>query len=683
MPNTPLEIFLNKNVLDVKGISVKKAASLRKLGINTVNDIIMNIPRSYEDRRNIKKIAEVMVGEAATVIGKVVSIDHVFIRKNLTITTVLIQDNTSSMFVKFFNQNYLDKVLIKGKTYLFYGTLQAGYDGAVMEMPSFARLEQKDEFAVIQPIYSLTQGISQYMIQKMVKDVLNTVKFFTDPMPEYAVSKYKLVSKDTAIRNIHFPENKELGDKARFRLAFEELLELQILLHSIKEDTIKNLTGIQFKKNNNTRKFIENLPFKLTTAQLRVWSEIEEDMASDKIMNRLVIGDVGSGKTIVAVLAMLNAIVNGYQALYMAPTEILAEQHMKTVSSFLNPLGIKTALLTGSIPAAKKKQLLEEIASGEIHCVVGTHALIQRNVTYDNVGIVITDEQHRFGVRQRAQLAAKGKTPDVLVMTATPIPRTLALILYGDMDLSTIDELPAGRIPIKTYAVDSTMRERILEWTKKLVRENQQVYIVHPAVEESETMNLLSATENYKNLSTTVFKDIPTGLIHGKMPAKEKEQVMRDFIDGKIKILFSTTVIEVGVDVPNATLMIIENAERFGLSQLHQLRGRVGRNNMQSYCVLITDSKTDLAKERMTIMVKTNDGFRISEKDLELRGPGELFGTQQHGIPEFKVANLYEDLDILSLAQDAAFTIMKNRNDEQTARYIKSVIKKAEGMFNL
>ncbi|HOA31641.1 MAG TPA: helicase-related protein, partial [Clostridia bacterium] len=272
---------------------------------------------------------------------------------------------------------------------------------------------------------------------------------------------------------------------------------------------------------------------------------------------------------------------------------------------------------------------------------------------------------------------------DVLVMTATPIPRTLALILYGDMDLSTIDELPAGRIPIKTYAVDSTMRDRILAWTKKLVKQNQQIYIVHPAVEESENMNLLSATENYKKLSTTVFKDIPTGLVHGKMSAKAKEEVMRDFVAGKIKILFSTTVIEVGVDVPNATLMIIENAERFGLSQLHQLRGRVGRNNIQSYCVMITDSKTDLAKERMTIMVKTNDGFKISEKDLELRGPGELFGTQQHGIPEFKVANLYEDLDILGIAQDAAFTIMKNRNDEQTAWYIKSVIKKAEGMFNL
>lgn len=683
MASTPLEIFLNKNVMDLKGISVKKAASLRKLGINTINDIIMNIPRSYEDRRNIKKIADVMVGETATVIGKVVSFDHVFIRKNLTITTVLIQDGTSSLFVKFYNQNYLEKVLVKGRAYLFYGTVQAGYEGPVMEMPTYARLENKDVFAVIHPIYSLTKGVSQYMIHKLVKEVLHAVKHFKDTMPQYIVDKYHLMSKDEALRNIHFPKNEELRTNARFRLAFEELLELQILLHSIKEDTISNATGIQFIKNNTTKKFIENLPFKLTNAQLRVWSEIEKDMASDKIMNRLVIGDVGSGKTIVAVLAMLNAIVNGYQALYMAPTEILAEQHMKTVSSFLNPLGIKTALLTGSLPAAKKRQLLEEIEKGEIQCVVGTHALIQRNVTYDNVGIVITDEQHRFGVRQRAQLAAKGKTPDVLVMTATPIPRTLALILYGDMDLSTIDELPAGRIPIKTYAVDSTMRDRILAWTKKLVKQNQQIYIVHPAVEESENMNLLSATENYKKLSTTVFKDIPTGLVHGKMSAKAKEEVMRDFVAGKIKILFSTTVIEVGVDVPNATLMIIENAERFGLSQLHQLRGRVGRNNIQSYCVMITDSKTDLAKERMTIMVKTNDGFKISEKDLELRGPGELFGTQQHGIPEFKVANLYEDLDILGIAQDAAFTIMKNRNDEQTAWYIKSVIKKAEGMFNL
>lgn len=683
MADTPLEIFLNKSVMDLKGISVKKAASLRKLGINTIGDIIMNVPRSYEDRRNIKKIADVIVGDTATVIGKVVSFDHVFIRKNLTITSVLIQDGTSSLFVKFYNQNYLEKVLVKGRTYLFYGTVQAAYEGPVMEMPAFSRLENKDEFAIIHPIYSLTKGVSQYMIQKLVKDVLNVVKHFKDTMPPYIVDKYHLMSKDEAIRNIHFPKNEEFRSKARFRLAFEELLELQLLLHSIKEDTISNATGIQFKKNNATKKFIENLPFKLTNAQLRVWSEIEEDMASDRIMNRLVIGDVGSGKTIVAVLAMLNAIVNGYQALYMAPTEILAEQHMKTVSSFLNPLGIKTGLLTGSLPVAKKRQLLEEIASGQIHCVVGTHALIQRNVTYDNVGIVITDEQHRFGVRQRAQLASKGKTPDVLVMTATPIPRTLALILYGDMDLSTIDELPAGRIPIKTYAVDSTMRDRILAWAKKLVMQNQQIYIVHPAVEESENMNLLSATENYNKLSSTVFKDIPTGLVHGKMSAKEKEAVMRDFVSGRIKILFSTTVIEVGVDVPSATLMIIENAERFGLSQLHQLRGRVGRNNMQSYCVMITDSKTDLVKERMTIMVKTNDGFKISEKDLELRGPGDLFGTQQHGIPEFAVANLYEDLDILKLAQDAAFAIMKNRHDEQTAMYVKSVIKKAEGMFHL
>lgn len=683
MITAPQEIFLSKNMSVFKGISNVKSNSLRNLGIETVNDLLMHYPRSYEDRRNIKKISEIAIGENVTVIGKVVSYDAVQKRSNLTIITVVITDKTGNLMLTFFNQSFLKDILRVNKEFLFNGTIVLGYDGVKMEQPTYAPLSKREEFVAVLPVYNLTKGITNNLLRNLVKTALNIIKEIKDPMPEYVREKYGLISKDAALRNIHFPDNGDIRAKARYRLAFEELLELQILLHSIKQENINNNTGISFSPNKVTSGFIATLPFKLTNAQIRVWNEIEKDMAKEKVMNRLVIGDVGSGKTIIAILAMLNAIANGYQALYMAPTEILAEQHMKTVSKFLEPLGIKCALLTGSLPESKKKEIREGVKNGEINCVVGTHALIQKNVEYVNVGIVITDEQHRFGVRQRAALSAKGKSPDILVMTATPIPRTLALILYGDMDLSTIDELPAGRIPIKTYAVDSSMRKRIEEWTRKIVASGQQVYIVHPVVEESELENLLSATENYENLSNTAFKGIPTGLIHGKMSAKNKEEIMRQFVEGKIKILFSTTVIEVGVDVPNATLIIIENAERFGLSQLHQLRGRVGRNNMQSYCVMFTESKTDIVKERMNIMVKTNDGFKISEKDLEIRGPGELFGTQQHGIPEFKIANLYEDLNILSLAQDASFEIMQKIKEEDTKLYVRSVLKKAEGLMSM
>jgi len=405
--------------------------------------------------------------------------------------------------------------------------------------------------------------------------------------------------------------------------------------------------------------FIGDLPFSLTKAQMKAFREIEKDMESKKVMNRLVQGDVGSGKTIVAVLAMFKAVKNGYQATMMVPTEILAEQHYKSVSGLLEKYGVRVVLLTGSQTKKQKNEILEKVATGEADIVIGTHALIEEGVSFNNLGLVITDEQHRFGVRQRAALSRKGGNPDVLVMTATPIPRTLALILYGDLDISIIDELPPGRKPVKTYAVDESMRERINNFIRKKVAEGRQVYIVCPLVEESEEIEAKAATDLAERIAKHDFSDLKVGLIHGKMKPKEKDAVMRSFVEGKTDILVSTTVIEVGVNVPNATVMVVENAERFGLAQLHQLRGRVGRGEHQSYCILYNNGRTQVCRERMKIMEKTNDGFVISEKDLELRGPGEFFGTMQHGIPDLKIANLYRDMDILKLAQEAAMDIIE------------------------
>ena len=479
-----------------------------------------------------------------------------------------------------------------------------------------------------------------------------------ETIPEYIRKQYNLLNINNAIHNIHFP--KEFSDfkKARTRLVFEELLGMQLALLSLKQQYTQEKIGIKFNENVKISEIINDLPFKLTHAQLKVLEEIDNNMESQKAMNRLLQGDVGSGKTIVSIISAYKAVKSGYQVAVMAPTAILATQHLESFTEILNKYGIKCGLLISSITKKKKEEILEKLQSGEIDILIGTHAILEDNVIFKNLGLVITDEQHRFGVRQRSTIAGKGNNPDVLVMTATPIPRTLALILYGDLDISIIDELPPNRKKIETYAVTKSMTERVNNFIKKQINEGRQAYIVCPLVEENEEINANSVIELAEEYKNNIFKDYKVEYIHGKMKPKEKDEIMQKFKDGQIDILISTTVIEVGVNVPNSSIMVVENAERFGLAQLHQLRGRVGRGDYQSYCILKYNGGSDVIRQRMKIMQDTNNGFIIAEKDLELRGSGEFFGTKQHGLPEFKIANLFEDMPILKSVQSIANEII-------------------------
>ena len=500
------------------------------------------------------------------------------------------------------------------------------------------------------PIYPLTYGVSQNQIRKIIENGLTLVQEgLEETLPTYILDKYGLMDINLAINKIHFPKDFEEFEKARYRFAFEELLTMQLLLLNLKNKCMEKQTGIQFDKNIKTSNVINELPFKLTGAQLRALEDIDRDMESDRVMNRLLQGDVGSGKTVVAIIAAYKAVKSGYQMAIMAPTSILASQHLESFKEILEKFGIRCELLISNISAKKKKEIIEQIENGEIDVVIGTHSILQDNVKFKNLGLVITDEQHRFGVNQRSTIGAKGKNVDKLVMTATPIPRTLALILYGDLDISIIDELPPNRKKIETFAV-----------IKKQIGQGRQAYIVCPLVEESEEVEAKSVLELFEKYQTEVFADYRVAYIHGKLKQKEKEEIMEDFKNGNIDILISTTVIEVGVNVPNASVMVIQNAERFGLAALHQLRGRVGRGEYKSYCILKFKGRSENIRERMKVMQDTNDGFVISEKDLELRGAGEFFGTRQHGIPEFKVANLFEDMSILKKAQGLAIKILED-----------------------
>ena len=500
----------------------------------------------------------------------------------------------------------------------------------------------------------MTQNVLRGIIENALKLANNQFEEF---LPSWIRQKYNICELNYAINNIHFPEESHDFIVARRRIAFQELLLLQLGLLNLKEKGKVEDIGISFSEDEHIEDFLSKLPFTLTNAQMRAWNEIRKDMESNKAMNRLVQGDVGSGKTVVAAMAMYKAVKNGYQASMMAPTAILANQHYEGISKMLEPFGIKCALFTSALTKKQKESLIEQLKNGEIDIALGTHALIEENIEFKNIGLVITDEQHRFGVRQRAKLSSKGERVDTLVMTATPIPRTLALILYGDLDISIIDELPPGRQKIDTYAVKKNMENRVNVFIKKQIIEGRQAYIVCPLVEESELSDLKSVQMMYEYYKK-VFPDLRLEYLHGKMKNKEKDEIMTNFKAGNIDILISTTVIEVGVDVPNATLMIVENAERFGLAQLHQLRGRVGRGKYKSYCILKYESKSDIVAQRMKIMEETNNGFVISEKDLQLRGPGDFFGTMQHGVPEFKVANLFTDMDILKDAQECSKLIL-------------------------
>lgn len=651
---------INESIQYVKGIGPKKAEKLNKLGIYTIKDLLYYFPRQFEDRSIIKKIAQLEDEEKVTVKALITNIESYTPKKGMTITRIDVKDDTGFAKLTFFNKEYIKNTFRVGDSILAFGKVKK--NGRFVELNS-CELEylsaSPKNIGKLVPVYPLSYGVTN-------KDIMNTVRMvfenkdikIPEYMPEYLLKKYRLCGIEYAIKNIHFPKDKESLKIALYRLIFEELLLLQLGLFMYKGGS-SDEKGILFKRNQRLDEVLKSLPFSLTRAQNRALNEIIDDMCSEKVMNRLVQGDVGSGKTVVALLALAECVFNGYQGALMAPTEILAQQHYESFTETFEDIGINVELLTGSVTKKQKEGILQRARDGEIDILIGTHALIEDNVEFKNVGLVITDEQHRFGVRQRGKLSSKGESPDILVMTATPIPRTLALILYGDLDISIIDELPPGRQPIETIAVEKKKRDKVYNsLVRREVDKGRQVYIVCPLVEESETLDITSATETAEEIKRDFFLDLRVGLLHGKMKPSEKDAIMTAFKNHELDILVSTTVIEVGVNVPNSTLMIIENAERFGLAQLHQLRGRVGRGKHQSYCVLIYGSNSEVCRKRMSIMEETNDGFKISEKDLEIRGPGEFFGTMQHGVPELKVANLFKHMKILKTVQQEARIII-------------------------
>ena len=651
---------INESIQYVKGIGPKKAEKLNKLGIYTIKDLLYYFPRQFEDRSIIKKIAQLEDEEKVTVKALITNIESYTPKKGMTITRIDVKDDTGFAKLTFFNKEYIKNTFRVGDSILAFGKVKK--NGRFVELNS-CELEylsaSPKNIGKLVPVYPLSYGVTN-------KDIMNTVRMvfenkdikIPEYMPEYILKKYRLCGIEYAIKNIHFPKDKESLKIALYRLIFGELLVLQLGLFMYKGGS-SDEKGILFKRNQRLDEVLKSLPFSLTRAQNRALNEIIDDMCSEKVMNRLVQGDVGSGKTVVALLALAECVFNGYQGALMAPTEILAQQHYESFTETFEDIGINVELLTGSVTKKQKEGILQRAKDGEIDILIGTHALIEDNVEFKNIGLVITDEQHRFGVRQRGKLSSKGESPDILVMTATPIPRTLALILYGDLDISIIDELPPGRQPIETIAVEKKKRDKVYNsLVRREVDKGRQVYIVCPLVEESETLDITSATETAEEIKRDFFPDLRVGLLHGKMKPSEKDAIMTAFKNHELDILVSTTVIEVGVNVPNSTLMIIENAERFGLAQLHQLRGRVGRGKHQSYCVLIYGSNSEVCRKRMSIMEETNDGFKISEKDLEIRGPGEFFGTMQHGVPELKVANLFKHMKILKTVQQEARIII-------------------------
>ncbi|MDI9476618.1 MAG: ATP-dependent DNA helicase RecG [Natronincolaceae bacterium] len=645
---------LKRDIRYIKGVGPRKSYLLKRLDINTVEDMIWHMPRGYDDRRNIKKIGDLELGEKVTFYGKIsgeINISRP--RRNLLLTKFNVRDETGSIEIVFFNRAYLKRMLIPGQRVMINGEIKKGYKGLQVTGPIIEKADtQSDNRQCIVPIYPSTDGLSQKELISIQKKALQIVNnSVMEYLPERIIRNHRLCGIKFALHNIHFPISIQALKIAKYRLVFEEFFLLQLGLFNIKGRVLQDKTGIVLKNNDKIDEFIKKLPFALTEAQKSVFREISSDLEKDIPMNRLVQGDVGSGKTIVAIMSLLKAVTNGYQGGFMAPTEILAEQHYLSMKELLEPFGVRVRLLVGSLPKNEKDKTLKEIELGEVDIVVGTHALIQEGVNFCNLALVITDEQHRFGVRQRAVFADKGENPHVLVMTATPIPRTLALILYGDLDISTIDQLPPGRRTIKTYSRTSVNRNRIYDFVKRQLDEGRQAYVVCPLIEESEYMDIQSAIKIADELSTVLLKNYNVALLHGKMPTKEKEKIMAGFKEGNIDVLVSTTVIEVGIDVPNATIMVVESAERFGLTQLHQLRGRVGRGGHQSYCILINNSESVISKRRMDIMQNTADGFIISKKDLQIRGPGEFFGTKQHGLPELKVANLFKHISVLKTVQ--------------------------------
>lgn len=653
---------------EIKGVGEKTEKLFAKLGIYTVGDLLRYYPRNYDVYEEAVPIAEVEDGRTVTVTGMIFGRVQVGGSRNLQVTTIYVKDLTGTIKAVWFRMPFLKNTLAGGGQITLRGRAVNRRDGLVLEHPEIFYPSEKyeEKLHTLQPIYNLTAGLTNNAISKAVKQVVESLDLTKEHLPEEIRLHYQLAEYNYAIRGIHFPEDKEVFYHARERLVFEEFLQFILAIRKLKDSNSRMDNEYVIPLDLRTEEFQKALPFELTGAQQNVWREIQQDMASEHAMSRLVQGDVGSGKTIVAVLALLNTALKGYQAAMMAPTEVLARQHAASFRDLLEPAGITVVLLTGSLTAKEKRERLAQVADGTAQMVIGTHAVIQKGVEFQKLGLAITDEQHRFGVRQRSTLAEKGENVHTLVMTATPIPRTLALILYGDLDISIIDELPPGRQKIDTLAVDSRYHPRIYAFIEKHVAAGRQAYVICPMIEENEKLEVQSVLEYTAEL-TEELPHCRVACVHGKMKAKEKQTIMDSFAAGEIDVLVSTTVVEVGINVPNATIMLIENAERFGLAQLHQLRGRVGRGAEKSYCILVSDTKTRVAKERMKTMTESEDGFVISEKDLKLRGPGEFFGIRQHGLPELKIADLCRDLPILKEAQAAAAELLrKDRNLEQT-----------------
>ena len=643
----------NTDIQFLKGVGLKRAEILKSKGIDTVGALLRLFPRKYLDWTNITPIAEAPFHENVCIKARIVTPIETFeTRRGMTIYKFLAEDQSGRFAVSLFNQVYLANRLNVGGEYLFYGKLEGSFVLKQMNSP----IIKEGFYNGIEPIYSASKNMSSKTLEKLVKTALSSVEM-PDVLPESIRKNNNLCDIKYALQNIHFPKTKESFERAKKRLVFEELFCLQVALSVIKFKNHK-LSGCVINNTTYTD-FEKALPYALTNAQKRVIDECITDMQSARPMSRLVQGDVGSGKTVVAAALMFVCAKNGYQSALMAPTEILAEQHYNTFLKITENTGVRCGLLTGSLTKKAKTEIKERLKNGEIDVIIGTHALIVNDVEFRNLGLVITDEQHRFGAAQRDKLSGKGENPHKLVMSATPIPQTLSYILYGDLDISIIDEYPKGRQKIDTYSVDSSYRTRIYNYIKKFLQEGRQAYIVCPLVDDNEELQITSANEYYKKLKDNEFKGCSLGLLHGKMSAKEKENIMKRFAKGEIQLLVATTVIEVGIDVPNAVVMLIENAERFGLSQLHQLRGRIGRGEYKSDCILISDSSSPDTQKRLDIIKNTSDGFKIADYDFALRGPGDFLGNRQHGIPQMRIADLFADKQVLLEAKEQSQKLLQ------------------------
>ena len=658
-----MDIFTN-SIQELKGIGPAKAKLFKKLKIELVEDLLYNFPRGYKDKSQVTDIADIEAEGyytlKVTISGKA---SENRVRSGLIIIKCVAFDETGKISIVWFNNKFMKNLLKQGDSVLLYGKVKKIGKELTIDNPELEKSDKGESLNLLRivPEYPLTDGLHQKDVRKAVMAAYQmTENQLLDLFPEEIRKMYQLAEINFSIKNIHYPDSEYNLELARRRLIFEELFMLQSGLIHIKRTASEVKTGITFKKANYFEEFLKNLPFNMTTAQIKACEDVINDMEKPKVMNRLIQGDVGSGKTVVAMAALFNCVKNGYQGILMAPTEILAEQHLLTFKSLLSKCNINIGILKGSMRKKEKNATLESLKNGETQILIATHAVIEDNVEFYKLGLVVTDEQHRFGVRQRTVLSAKGNNPDMLVMSATPIPRTLTLAIYGDLDISIIDELPPGRQKIDTFYVNSTKKDRMFNFIKKELDAGRQGYVVCPLVAESEKMDLNSASEYSEYLRNEHFQKYNVGILHGRMKSDEKDRTMNEFRDGKIQLLVSTTVIEVGVNIENATIMVIENADRFGMAQLHQLRGRVGRAEHKSYCILVSDTENNDAVERLKFMTKNENGFEIAQKDLELRGGGEILGLRQHGLPELMIADLARDIKLLQLSREAVLYIYEN-----------------------